>query len=363
MPIGRLSFDIMKSLLILALLAISIPAFGQSQGVSMRATNGIGYGNTVINNLIGEIGTGNVTNAAGSRVAYLSDTNGLGAPSNLATNNGNNQFSAAQTVNGAFTNTGYSSTATNYSTKLRVGGAAETADAVNVTGTLRTSGAISVGVIASSGTIASGGNITSPADLIAGAAGGILWSGRSLMSSPADGLFNLSDSTGNLPVRVLFATAYNAARLATSTNWPSLSPASKTNGLNYAELSVMAGTNTTEFASIKANRISSTNSTGNTVVLTNGNVASVSLNVGSANSVTVNGIRHGISGAMVLGTVTVNDAGCTANTRYFFSAHTLGTISIPGGYYASTRNSGTSFVIQSSQATETSTIDWMAIEP
>lgn len=77
----------------------------------------------------------------------------------------------------------------------------------------------------------------------------------------------------------------------------------------------------------------------------------------------VTGIRHGISGAMVLGTVTVTDTGCTANTRYFFSAHTLGTISIPGGYYASTRNVGTSFVISSSQATETSTIDWMAIEP
>lgn len=75
------------------------------------------------------------------------------------------------------------------------------------------------------------------------------------------------------------------------------------------------------------------------------------------------GIRHGISGAMVLGSVTVTDSGCTANTRYFFSAHTLGTISIPGGYYASTRNVGTSFVITSSQATETSTIDWMALEP
>lgn len=74
-------------------------------------------------------------------------------------------------------------------------------------------------------------------------------------------------------------------------------------------------------------------------------------------------IRHGISGAMVLGTVTVTDTGCTANTRYFFSAHTLGTISIPGGYYASTRNAGTSFVITSSQATETSTIDWVAVEP
>lgn len=74
-------------------------------------------------------------------------------------------------------------------------------------------------------------------------------------------------------------------------------------------------------------------------------------------------IRHGTSGNMVLGTVTVTDTGCTANTRYFFSAHTLGTISIPGGYYASTRTASTSFVITSSQPTETSTIDWVGFEP
>lgn len=94
----------------------------------------------------------------------------------------------------------------------------------------------------------------------------------------------------------------------------------------------------------------------NTAVTTNGATL-------GALGTSVAAIRHGISGAMVLGTVTVTDPGCTANTRYFFTAHTLGTISIPGGYYASTRTAATSFVITSSQATETSTIDWMAIEP
>jgi len=74
-------------------------------------------------------------------------------------------------------------------------------------------------------------------------------------------------------------------------------------------------------------------------------------------------IRHGISNAMVLGSVTIPDIGCTANTRYFFTAHTLGTISLPSAYYASTRTVGTSIVCTSSQATETSTIDWLAIEP
>lgn len=84
--------------------------------------------------------------------------------------------------------------------------------------------------------------------------------------------------------------------------------------------------------------------------------------LGSAGTAFKN-LRHGISGAMTLGAVTVTDTACTVNTRYFFAAHTLGTISIPGGYYASTRTSGTSFVITSSQATETSTIDWMGAEP
>lgn len=70
--------------LILVLLALFVSAFGQSQGVSMRATNGIGYGNTAIHNLLGEIGTGNVTNAAGSRVAYLTDIGG--AAGGLTTN-------------------------------------------------------------------------------------------------------------------------------------------------------------------------------------------------------------------------------------------------------------------------------------
>jgi hypothetical protein len=88
----------------------------------------------------------------------------------------------------------------------------------------------------------------------------------------------------------------------------------------------------------------------------------VNLKVGSAGT-NITNIRHGVSGAMVLGSVTITDTGCTANTRYFFTAHTLGTITIPGGYYAMTRNAGASVVVVSSQATETSTLDWFACEP
>lgn len=83
---------------------------------------------------------------------------------------------------------------------------------------------------------------------------------------------------------------------------------------------------------------------------------------GSAGVVMTN-VRHGITAALVLGTKVVTDTGNTANTRYFFSTHTIGTVSVPSAYYASARSAGASFTITSSQATDTSTVDWLAIEP
>lgn len=74
-------------------------------------------------------------------------------------------------------------------------------------------------------------------------------------------------------------------------------------------------------------------------------------------------LRHGISGAMTGGTVTVTDAGATANTRYFFTTHTLGTVVVCSTFYASTRTPGVSFAITANQPTDTSTVDWLAIEP
>ena len=86
------------------------------------------------------------------------------------------------------------------------------------------------------------------------------------------------------------------------------------------------------------------------------------ITVGSAGTAVAN-IRHGVSGAMVLGVVTVTDTGCTANTRYFFTQFTQGTITAPSAYWASTRTASTSFVITSNQLTETGTVHWLAIEP
>lgn len=335
----------MKRFLCLLFLLLPFGAFAQPIIRHALTTNSP----SVMTNVVKSLATNVVENAPLPAANLTGSVPAASLPSNLATNNGNNQFSAAQTVNGAFTNTGYSSTTTNYATKLRVGGAAETADAVNVTGPIRSSTGINAGT-----------TVIAASHVLAGQFSILGWAGTSCqMFSLGTTYLGLIDNTTGGP-RVLLGGSITTSGLAGTTNWPSLAPTSKTNSVGYAEVGVMAGTNTTEFASLKADQVTSTNrATGNSLAMTNGGLV---FKIGGATTV-VSGIRHGISGAMVLGSVTVTDAQCTANTRYFFSAHTLGTISIPGGYYASTRNVGTSFVIQSSQATETSTIDWMAIEP
>lgn len=77
----------------------------------------------------------------------------------------------------------------------------------------------------------------------------------------------------------------------------------------------------------------------------------------------ITGIRVGTSGAMTAGSITVADTATTANTRYTFTARTLGTITLPTSYYASARSAGVSFTIVSAQITDTSTVDWVAYEP
>lgn len=95
---------------------------------------------------------------------------------------------------------------------------------------------------------------------------------------------------------------------------------------------------------------------------TGGSSHNFALQVGTAGNGITN-IRYGTSGAMTSGAVTVSDTGATASTRYFLTAHALGTVSVPSAYYVSARSAGTSFTITASAATDTSTIDWMAVEP
>jgi len=74
-------------------------------------------------------------------------------------------------------------------------------------------------------------------------------------------------------------------------------------------------------------------------------------------------IRHGVSGNLVAGVLVVSDTTVTANTRIFMSTHTRGTITLPAVYDAATRSAGVSFTITSSMITDTSTVEYLMIEP
>lgn len=64
---------------------------------------------------------------------------------------------------------------------------------------------------------------------------------------------------------------------------------------------------------------------------------------------------------LVAGTVVVSNTSVTANTRIFLShANTSGTL---GHLYISARSAGVSFTITSSSNTDTSTVNWLLIEP
>lgn len=92
-----------------------------------------------------------------------------------------------------------------------------------------------------------------------------------------------------------------------------------------------------------------------------GRVDATGLNIGSGT--TASRIKHGTSGALTAGSIVISDASVTANTRLFFTVHTRGTVSLPQSYDAATRTPGTSFTITSSSAIDTSTVDYLEIEP
>jgi hypothetical protein len=85
------------------------------------------------------------------------------------------------------------------------------------------------------------------------------------------------------------------------------------------------------------------------------------LRVGSSSSgTTITRIRHGRA-TLVGGTVTVSDVYVTANTRIMLTVYTPG--GTVGFLSSATRTPSTSFTILSSSGTDTSTVDWAAIEP
>lgn len=90
-----------------------------------------------------------------------------------------------------------------------------------------------------------------------------------------------------------------------------------------------------------------------------GNILRVNgLNVGTGTNIAQ--IKHGRA-VLAAGTVTVADASVTANSRIFVCGAVDG--GTPGWLRVSARSAGVSFTITSSSGTDTSTVDWLIINP
>jgi hypothetical protein len=79
-----------------------------------------------------------------------------------------------------------------------------------------------------------------------------------------------------------------------------------------------------------------------------------------ANGTKVSRLRHGRA-TLVAGSVAVSDAYVTTSTRILLSVYTTG--GTVGHLNTGTRSAGVSFTITSSSGTDTSVVDWVAIEP
>lgn len=182
-------------------------------------------------------------------------------------------------------------------------------------------------------------------------------------------------TTGTTQIGLLVTNGIQLSSGAASNTWNDSSTANSGTNANRFIFGISAPTFTSTGTSVTDTVASTVYIGGAPTASTNTTIGTAwALNVAAGNTnlggtVTVGGgtsvknIRHGISGALTAGTVTVTDTGATANTRYFFTPHTLGTVSVPTDVYASSRSAGASFVLTSANITDTSTYDWLAIEP
>ncbi len=191
-----------------------------------------------------------------------------------------------------------------------------------------------------------------------GAAGAV-----SLPQLTGNGFLKTNGGTGALSVdTTVYPTALNvtgtADNLLATTNGGSVSLASR---VTSPQLITIAGpavpvTWTTPAGSFTLAR------TDAAQTFTGAQTFSGTTTLGSAGT-PVKNLRHGRTTALVGGSRTVADPGCTLNTRYFFTVNTLGTVSFPGTYYVSARAVGVSFTVISNRNDDTSIMDWMAVEP
>lgn len=66
---------------------------------------------------------------------------------------------------------------------------------------------------------------------------------------------------------------------------------------------------------------------------------------------------------LVLGTKTISTTKVTANSRIFLAVESIGTVTVPTVVGVTARTPGTSFVITSASAVDTSSISWLIVEP
>jgi hypothetical protein len=66
---------------------------------------------------------------------------------------------------------------------------------------------------------------------------------------------------------------------------------------------------------------------------------------------------------LVAGSKVVSTTKVTANSRIFTSIQSLGTVTVPKGIGVTARTAGTSFTLTSADATDTSVLAWMIVEP
>lgn len=114
----------------------------------------------------------------------------------------------------------------------------------------------------------------------------------------------------------------------------------------------VAPTSITATTTLTATLGNITATNGNLVLGTAGNKISIATGVNAS---------AGTTAALTAGAIVVSTTAITANSLVFFATNALGTVTIPQSYRVSARTPGTSFTIQSSDATDTSTVNWFII--
>jgi hypothetical protein len=182
--------------------------------------------------------------------------------------------------------------------------------------------------------------------------------------------FNLNTSTGmyqSATNEVAFSTN-GVLRLTLSTlnlisTLPYIAPVGAVGAPSYS----FTGDTTTGIYRSAASTLAFTNGGANTLTISTtistfiGNVA-----VGTAGKGLQ--IKEGTNAKMgtatlVAGTVTVSTTAVTATSRIFVSVASLGTVTVPTAIGVTTRTAGTSFVIKSANAVDTSVVNWIIYEP